>query len=48
MAKEKKVRERVALTAPNGGKVTVAKDSVEKYVARGYKRATKAQAKSEN
>ena len=48
MAKEKKVRERVALTAPNGGKVTVAKDAVEKYVARGFKRATKAPARSGN
>lgn len=37
MAKEKKAHKPVALTAPNGSKVTVSDDVKDKYIAKGYK-----------
>lgn len=40
MAKQKKAPEKVVLTNPNGIRVTVGKDAVEKYEKRGYKAAT--------
>lgn len=39
MAKVKKSVETVTLTSPTGTKVTVSKESVEKFKARGYKAA---------
>lgn len=37
MAKEKAERKPVALTAPNGSKVTVSEAAVDKFKAKGYK-----------
>lgn len=41
MAARKVKRERVGMTAPTGTRVTVGADSVEQYVARGYKAPAK-------
>lgn len=37
MAKTKRAVESVTLTSPTGTKVTVSKESVDKYKAKGYK-----------
>lgn len=40
MAKQQKRTEAVTLISPRGTKVSVAKDSADKYKARGYKSAS--------
>lgn len=39
MAKVKQAKEKTALISPRGVKVTVAAESVQKYLDRGYKQA---------
>lgn len=46
MAKAQKVSEAVTLTSPTGTKVTVSKESVDKYKAKGYKAASAARSSS--